>query len=89
MTLLGSPQPANPGASFVSSGQRDRQLELVSGKRRLSDDQDAEDLRYWLSRPVEERIAAAEELRRQYYGQDYEVQYRLQRPSDRIERRKR
>ncbi|MBX3729833.1 MAG: hypothetical protein KF858_11660 [Candidatus Sumerlaeia bacterium] len=67
----------------------ERPLEPVFGKRRLTDDQDAEDLRYWLSRPVEERIAAAEELRRQCYGQDYAIQYRLPRPSDRIERRRR
>jgi len=27
-----------------------------------------DDLHYWLSRPPEERIAAVEHLRRQYYG---------------------
>lgn len=30
------------------------------------------DTEYWRSRPIEERIAMVEELRRDYYGDDYD-----------------
>ena len=31
------------------------------------------DWEYWLTRPVAERLAAGEDLRRRYYGPDYDV----------------
>ena len=34
---------------------------------------------YWLTRPVEERLAAGEEIRRRAYGPDYDATQRLQR----------
>jgi hypothetical protein len=37
------------------------------------------DLRYWLSRPVEERFAALEQLRQQYISLHFDVEPRLQR----------
>lgn len=49
-------------------------------KRRLADlDQDAGDMAYWLSRPVEERIGAVEALRRVMHGDDYETRCGLPR----------
>jgi hypothetical protein len=46
-------------------------------------DQDREDLAYWLSRPMAERIAAVEVLRRRYMGLgdtvDADAEPRLQR----------
>jgi hypothetical protein len=33
-----------------------------------------QNLEYWLSRPPEERIAAVEELRREYYGNSHRLQ---------------
>lgn len=44
-------------------------MEKVVKFRRLGDPSGArEDLEYWLSRSPEERVAAVEFLRRQYYG---------------------
>ena len=37
------------------------------------------DREYWLSRPIEERLEMVEELRRDYYGENYETEQRLQR----------
>ena len=36
-------------------------------------------LRYWLSRPVAERVAAVETLRQHYIAQHFDVEPRLQR----------
>ena len=33
-----------------------------------------ENLEYWLSRPPEERLAAVDALRRQYYGESHRLQ---------------
>ena len=33
-----------------------------------------ENLEYWLSRPPEERLAAVDDLRRQYYGDSHRLQ---------------
>jgi hypothetical protein len=33
-----------------------------------------QNLEYWLSRPSEERLAAVEELRREYYGDSHRLQ---------------
>jgi hypothetical protein len=40
----------------------------VINKRKLPDLTEYADLEYWLSKSPEERIAAVEYLRRQYYG---------------------
>lgn len=34
-------------------------------------DEDAERVDFWLSRPAEERLAAIETLRREWYGENY------------------
>jgi len=44
-------------------------MEKVVTKRDLHDRSDVQaDLEYWLSRPPEERVAAVDFLRRQFYG---------------------
>lgn len=43
-------------------------MEKVLVKRKLGEASVQEDLAYWLSRPVEERLEAVEILRRRYYG---------------------
>ena len=44
-------------------------------KSNLNDPQSAkEDLLYWLSRPAEERVAAVDYLREQYYGSTERLQ---------------
>ena len=58
----------------------ERMIEKVMEIRKAPYDQTADDLAYWLSRPVSERIAAVEELRREYWGKDYADQPRLSRP---------
>jgi hypothetical protein len=42
-------------------------------------DQARDDLRYWLSRPVAERLAAVEQLRRDHEGVTTDAEPRLQR----------
>jgi hypothetical protein len=42
-------------------------------------DQARDDLRYWLSRPVAERLAAVEQLRRDHEGVTADAEPRLQR----------
>lgn len=53
----------------------------------LDDDQDYLDALYWLSRPVEERLAEVERLRRMEHGEDYEITQRLDRSALVLERR--
>lgn len=43
-------------------------MQLVVRRRSLKDSDEADDLRYWLSRPAEERFAAVDRLRREWYG---------------------
>lgn len=63
-------------------------FEPIVRKRNLRDHiQDAEDVAYWLSRPVEERLAAVEALRRDYYGKDYATEPGLPRSAWPVERR--
>ena len=53
----------------MSQLSKKRQIALVIKKRDLRDPNlELEDLEYWRSRPPEERIAAVERLRREYYG---------------------
>ncbi len=67
---------------------RKRQIELFVVKRSLNGyDQDREYFEYWLSRPVDERIAAVEQLRREFLGDDYEAEPGLPRSSWPVERR--
>lgn len=66
---------------------RQREIKLVITQGNIEDDQDADFLTYWLGRPMAERIAHVEELRRDYHGEDYETRERLPRSSLRIERR--
>lgn len=49
------------------------------GTRRDLATQGAADLRYWLSRPVHERLAAVEQLRQQYIAEHFDAEPRLQR----------
>jgi len=43
-------------------------------KMKLGEETPKDDLAYWLSRPVEERIEAVEILRREYYGSSARLQ---------------
>ena len=53
----------------MSHNSKKRQIAFVIKKRHLRDPNlIKEDLEYWRSRPAEERIAAVERLRREYYG---------------------
>jgi len=52
-------------------------------------DADLEMIRYYLSRPIEERLAAVEQLRQMYHGKDYATTARLSRSAIRIQRRRR
>ncbi|MGI9116131.1 MAG: hypothetical protein ACR2JV_00665 [Gaiellales bacterium] len=51
----------------------------VARTRRLDDCDHAEELRYWLSRPVEERIEQVTTLRSETYGFDDATESGLQR----------
>jgi flagellar motility protein MotE (MotC chaperone) len=51
----------------------------VARKRRLHDSDQVEELRYWLSRTVEERIEQVTKLRSEVYGFDDATESRLQR----------
>lgn len=54
-------------------------MEMVITKARLGDDERSLWLEYWLSRPIEERISAVEELRIRLFGQEYVDQPRFPR----------
>jgi hypothetical protein len=45
-----------------------QKIERVITRRTLTDSEGADNLRYCLSRPPEERLAEVERLRRLYYG---------------------
>ena len=50
-------------------------IKKVIVKRRLRDKSSpAEDRKYWLSRPPEERLSAVEFLRKQHYGNSARLQ---------------
>lgn len=50
-------------------------IEKVVRRSRLDDRSTAlEDLAYWLSKTPEERVAAVDQLRRQYYGDSVRLQ---------------
>ena len=50
-------------------------IEKVVSKHTLSQwSQAKDDLKYWLSKPAEERISAVEILRRQWYGDSARLQ---------------
>lgn len=50
-------------------------IEKVVHRFKLGDPQSAQDdLRYWLSRPQEERVLAVERLRGQFYGHSERLQ---------------
>jgi hypothetical protein len=54
-----------------------RQVSMIEkqiAKRVLGESQAKQDLRYWLSRPASERIAAVELLRRQHFGSTARLQ---------------
>ncbi len=57
-------------------------IQKVITKRKINESSSSEDLEYWLSRTVEERISTVEILRQQHYGSSE----RLQRVSRIIER---
>jgi hypothetical protein len=66
---------------------RSRNMTVRIGK--LTDDQDWEYMQYFLSRPVEERVSAMEELRKAMHGENYATECRLSRSSLRAQFRKR
>ncbi len=43
-------------------------IKKVVNKKSLNDNDAADDLKYWLSRPAHERILAVENYRKQFYG---------------------
>lgn len=50
-------------------------INKIVHKSNLHDLQTAkDDLKYWLSRPAEERVAAVDYLRKQYYGHTKRLQ---------------
>lgn len=49
-------------------------IQKVISKQKLSDTAANSDLAYWLRKSSEERIAAVEYLRRQYYGNSIRLQ---------------
>jgi len=52
-----------------------RMIKKAVNKRNLQDSSSIkEDLAYWRSRPPEERVAAVDYLRRQYYGSTARLQ---------------
>jgi hypothetical protein len=57
-------------------------IQKVIKKRKVNESSSSDDLKYWLSRTIEERISTVEFLRRQYYGSSE----RLQRVSRIVER---
>lgn len=61
----------NLAPMLYTAGMIDKTF-LQTGKRPVkgSAKPGASDLAYWLSRPAEERLAAVETLRRQYYGRN-------------------
>lgn len=66
---------------------KQREMKMVMTKGRITDGPDLDFLTYWLSRPMAERIAHVEELRRDYHVKDYDTRCRLSRSDLRIERR--
>jgi hypothetical protein len=69
--------------------QDEPRIERVMRRGRIEDDpHDRESLRYWLSRPMAERIAEIERLRQIMHGKDYATTLRLSRSDLRIERRR-
>lgn len=57
-------------------------VEKVVTKKKMNESSSSDDLSYWLSRSIEERLSAVEILRRQHYGGSE----RLQRVSRIVER---
>ena len=52
-----------------------RKIEKVVRKSNLNNPESTkEDLSYWMSRPTEERVAAVDYLREQYYGSTERLQ---------------
>jgi len=49
-------------------------MEKVIAKKTLSSDQVEEDLKFWLSKTPSERLAAVDQLRKQYYGNSFRLQ---------------
>jgi hypothetical protein len=43
-------------------------IKKVIYKKSLNDNDSADDLKYWLSRPAHKRILAVENYRKQFYG---------------------
>jgi hypothetical protein len=71
------------------SDENEPRIERVMRRGRIEDDpHDRESLRYWLSRPMAERIAEIERLRQIMHGKDYATTLRLSRSDLRIERRR-
>ena len=79
----------NPHDSVLPGPQKSRAMEMTMRRGSLSDDQDAEYVRYYRSRPIHERVEAMERLREAYYGKDYAATCRLSRSDLRIQRRSR
>jgi hypothetical protein len=71
----------------VTKKQRAEEFPLTAVRRMGSFDEEAETIRYWLSRPPDERLAEVERLRREYYGEDYEAQCELPRSFEIVKRK--
>ena len=79
---LDDAQGADGRGGAGASGSRTTPPTLEGGARRDRSDwpvrvyrmgEEPPDRDYWLTRPVSERLAAGEDLRRRYYGADYDA----------------
>jgi hypothetical protein len=67
------------------SGSRNKIAKVVT-IRPLGHDETPDKIAYWLSRPIAERIAHVEELREDYWGEDYGTRLRIPRTADAVKR---
>jgi hypothetical protein len=67
--LLPRPDPHSVVVIYLlySMNSTDIKIERIVTRRELTDNERADNLRYWLSRPPAERVAEVERLRRLYY----------------------
>lgn len=73
-----SSPPDDPPADGPADGDRQRdRADWPVAVYRMGEE--PPDWKYWLSRSMEERLAAGEEMRRRYYGQNYDASERFPR----------
>lgn len=61
-------------------------IERVITRRSAGFDETAEKRDYWLGRTPAERVEHVEQLRREYWGEDYGDRLRLRRTADAVKR---